>query len=291
MEFHRPTLEQQHPEGAPRRRTRAPVSPSTCWREDATPPDAEAPGLAERRARRELMPKRSGKGRFRDSTSGQRQMQRRKLTGYSGPDAAIANQVEWELRKLGYSQTVARYGANIVASGGTYNFQGNERLAFWMGLSTRALRRARALLELHGFIKSYLLKPGEIVPGQRLPVRRFHVVRFTGALRNLATIQNTPRTSVRQRTSASQRSSVADVPKPTQEKATAEFLNELARRTPEFAAHLREIAATGAKPVAEAPTAEELDQLDRELLEIEEQLGSELPPREAPTGPPQQPPS
>jgi hypothetical protein len=275
-----------------------PTTNSNRWRwhyrsppvQYAKPPDVRSPGINARGAARILRGKRD------KQKSAAAQMERLRLTGFSGPDFETANQVHWALRQLGVPDTAARYGAHLVACGAVYNFQGHKRIGQLMGKSVRAIRRARALLEAEGYITSYLLEPGDIIAGQRMPVRRYQVVRDVRRLRALATIKTKPLAPHRR--SASRRNTITTPPstgKPSAAevpRVTAADLHEIASMTAEswVAACVRNVANAGARPPAEAPSPEAIDVvIDRERGELQAIEQAPSAPREALTGSPLRP--
>lgn len=212
------------------------------------------------------------------------QLERRRLTGYSGPDAETAHQVTWALLEKGYSHTTAIYGGHLVACGGEYNFQGNRRIGRWIVICERSLRRSRAQLERDGYITSYLLQPGEMVPGQRVPVQRPQVVRHVAALRRLATVRSVSlRNAPHKRSAGIQRPSAADVA-PTAPVVTAAELNAIAAQFPGVWTPIVTAAPKPPKRPAPdyppAPSPEEIDEVERELHD------TERPPPRPPAGPP-----
>lgn len=119
-----------------------------------------------------------------------RQQQRREK-GFAGSRTEVAHEVALALRERGYSQREAWYGGQLVAHGGSFNFEGNWRISKWGKFCLRTAQRARLKLELDGLIKSYIVPPGECVPGQKRAVRRWQVVRDVRAL--LGLVKHKPR--------------------------------------------------------------------------------------------------
>lgn len=189
--------------------------------------------------------------------SGREQLDRKRRSGFPGHEAEAAHLVVWRLRRRGYSHSVAQLAGHLVSPGGDWNFQGNRRLASWIGRSERTVRRARAVLEADGWIRSHLLLPGDKVAGQRAAVVRPHVVRDVGRLQQLARIKGfrpaTPSRDKRpgERAGPAPRSPSAAETTP----ATADELAELARERPQFAAFFQGMAA--AKQRAAKATAGE----------------------------------
>lgn len=112
---------------------------------------------------------------LRGSHRWRQQQQREK--GFAGSKTELAHEVALALRERGYSIREAWYGGHLVANGGTFNFEGNCRIAKWGKICLRTAQRARLKLERDGLIVSYIVAPGECVPGQARPVRRWQVVR------------------------------------------------------------------------------------------------------------------
>lgn len=115
-----------------------------------------------------------------------RQRHLKRTTGFPGHAAEAAHVIAYELQKRGFSRLEALLAGHYVSTGGDFNFQGNVRLAGWLEVCERSVRRARATLERAGWIRSYLLLAGEKVEGQRAPVTRPRVVRDVSKLQRLA---------------------------------------------------------------------------------------------------------
>jgi hypothetical protein len=119
----------------------------------------------------------------RAKVSRERQLELRKRTGFAGDNHERAHEVEWLLLSMGYTRIEAKFAAALVATADEWNWQGMRRLSYWIGnVSMRTLRRARAKLERLGLLQSCLLLPGDMVPGQRAPVRQPMVVRNVTAI-------------------------------------------------------------------------------------------------------------
>ncbi len=234
------------------------------------------------------------------------QDQHLRTTGYLG-NAELGNAVAYELRQLGYSPAIASFGGHLVAPGGTWNFQGNPRLAQLVGRSLRSAQRYRAKLELAGLIRSHCLEPGDILDGQSRPVSHPQVVRDLTNLRALALarLAQRPLKSPHKRTTKAERAQRARAqaaiapPRPEPVPVTPEQLRELAQR-PGVASWVtdailgrsaprgRAAANPGWPPAAgssppPALSDDDLDALDAELRELTEQRERE---RERPPDPP-----
>jgi hypothetical protein len=233
------------------------------------------------------------------------QSERIRRTGFAGGHAELGHAVAFELRARGYSASIAAFGGNLCAVGGTWNFQGNPRLAQLIGRSVRSAQRYRAQLEADGLLRSYCLEPGDMIDGQRAPVLRPQVVRDLSKLRALALarLAQRPRKSPRQRAKQNARAAAVVAP-PRAAPVTAEQLQDVAARAPEWlrGAFLGGRAWTeagsskrrsgpapqssgGEVPCSPEPTEsvaplspEELDALDAELRELTEQLERGPPP-------------
>ena len=238
--------------------------------------------------------------------SAARQEQNRRETGFAGERADLAHAVVWELRKRRYSPSVAWFAGQLVSAGGTWNFQGNTRLAKWGGFSERTAQRARAILEADKLITSYLLEAGQQVPGQRSPVRRPQVVRDVRPLLGLVPrgLVRRPRRSTsfdgRGSRPSPDRSPQQDQrplpsaftnPPPTTA-PTAELFTELAAKHPEFARYFVGMAAakqpTQRPEIKPPPPAKidpsEIDAWDEETerLEAPDLHDTERPPKPPP---------
>jgi hypothetical protein len=229
-----------------------------------------------------------------ERSSRERQRELRRSTGFAGDAYERAHNVVWELLQRRLPHIACELGGHLVAANGDYNFQGNERLAAWMKKSSRTLRRARRILEDAGLIKSYLLMPGEMVPGQRSPVLRPQVVRDVRALvalveneRSAAQRVTTSKRGRRTRQDPSDRAgaSVLKAPPVPPVRTAADFETLAAMAiSPEWSQYFTGIAAGMRKesvpPVKrEAPTKppaplspQELDELEAETERLEDEL-------------------
>lgn len=225
----------------------------------------------------------------------ERQIRLKMTTGFPGHAAECGHLVVAELLRCGYSRTVASLAGHYVATGGDWNFQGNPRLAGWIRVSERTIRRARARLERDGWIQSFVLLAGDQVLGQRAPVARLRVVRDVSKLQRLArsrmAVREPHKRSKEGRggsppAAAARPPSAAEPPPPV----TAEQMDELASRVPEWlrgsiasiAAAKRQSMQRRPEPRPEPPPVPpvELDAIDRELREQDEALSArQRPPR------------
>jgi hypothetical protein len=230
----------------------------------------------------------------RSRNSLERQRELRRTTGFAGELHEVGHAVAWELQKRGYTHSTAAYAGQLAAAGPEWNWQGNRRIAEWMRRTDRTARRARAVLERDGLVRSFLLLPGEMVAGQRAPVKRPQVVRDVSALHRLANVRTSERRArPHARTSnggagaqspprpgspVSSTTSVAHVAKPI----TAADLDELARLNPEFASYFTTMAAAARRPpspvgpVPPAPSPSQIDEWDRETERQERERRAEL---------------
>lgn len=166
---------------------------------------------------------------------------------------------------------------------------GQVAIARWMMTSDRTCRRARAALEEAGLITSYLLLPGEMLPGQKRPVKRPQVVRDVSRLHRLVNVRSgEPKTPRRGKRSTQRRRGGSSQNPPSASAlsssalVTADDFDALAELSPEFAPYFVAMAAATregppeppatpkpprpSKPaIAEPPTPEELDAIDVEL--------------------------
>lgn len=240
------------------------------------------------------------------SRAWQRAQQERTGFGASAELGELGHVLVALLRGRGYRLTEARWAAHAAAVPTSFNWQGNPRLAALLQLSTRTAQRARARLEADGLIRSYLLQPGEQLPGQRAPVRRYQVVRDVerlqlAARRRLAWLQSggriagTPPRTKRARPGVEENKSVSSTPAHVPPTA-AEMREIAARAAPELASLLgeiasaaerRETAARGGQPPEHAPvppgcpptvSAAELGEWEA-LLSPRAQRGGQVPPR------------
>lgn len=217
------------------------------------------------------------------------QAERQRLTGFGGGHAELGHAVAFELRRRGYSPSIASYGGQLCSVGGTWNFQGNRSLARLVARSVRSAQRYRARLEADGLLRTYFLEPGDIVDGQRCPVSRPQVVRELSLLRGLVTASRVhrpppaPRNRRQRREAARAAALVAPVAAPPP--ASVEQLQELAARAAEPWVGRAILEGLGLAPkhapapqrplprdAAPVTPAEELDALDAELRERTAQL-------------------
>jgi hypothetical protein len=228
------------------------------------------------------------------------QAERIRRTGFAGGHAELGHAVAFELRARGYSASIAAFGGNLCAVGGTWNFQGNPRLAQLIGRSVRSAQRYRAQLEADGLLQSFCLQPGDMIDGQRAPVLRPQVVRDLSKLRALALarLAQRPRKSPRQRAKQNARAAAVVAP-PRAAPLTPDQLQDVAAGAPEWlrGAIWTEAGSSkrrsgpapqssgGEVPCSPEPaesvaplSPEELDALDAELRELTEQLERGPPP-------------
>jgi hypothetical protein len=194
-------------------------------------------------------------------------------TGFPAGCAEVGHKVVYELLRRGYPRCAALLAGHLAAVSGSFNFQGNRRLAFWLKVSERTVRRYRALLERDGWIKSCLLLPGQMVLGQRAPVVRPQVVRDVAKLQRLASVRSAVRSphkrSKQRKPSAAERAPAVPV--------TAAELEMIANNAqPWIAEAMRGGPKTPKRPPAPPRGDErlvddaELDAIDRELAELSE---------------------
>jgi len=168
-------------------------------------------------------------------------------TGFAGGAPETGHAVVAALREQGYHPTVAAVAGHLAAVPTEYNWQGNARIAILVGRSERTVQRARLTLETDALITSYLLLTGDLLEGQRAPVRRPQVIRDVSRLQALAAPERRaarPLAPPHQRT-RNRRPSAAEVPTPAPapERASADELEQLARDKPEFAGFFTALAA------------------------------------------------
>lgn len=252
-------------------------STAGAWRSYPRPSDVFVAGIDGAKVSQELFTQRA-----RDK-SGREQVQRKRASGFPGHAAELGHRVVWRLRRRGYSHTVAQLAGHLVSVGGPWNFQGNRRLGKWIGRCDRTVRRARARLEADGWIRSFLLLPGDKVSGQRAAVVRPQVVRDVSRLERLAAIAGLHSDTARRAShtppaSSPRRSTAAEVPPPPPApEATADELEALGRARPEFARFFAELAAAKRRSVVKPPpnaanpppTPTEIDEWDRETERME----------------------
>ncbi|HSE01056.1 MAG TPA: hypothetical protein VLB72_10020 [Burkholderiales bacterium] len=214
-------------------------------------------------------------------------------TGYATPHPELGHAVTFALREAGYSVTFAHIGGQLAAVSTAYNWQGCARIAAIVGRHKRTVQRARARLEADGLLRSELLLTGDMIDGQRSPVRHPQVVRDVSALQRLARARAAARSTQPARR-GKRRPSAAHAPQPSPAPApmTAAELRALGEAHPEFAAFFGEMAAAAAKRQPPPPAAAkiepgEIDAAERDIAERERQLKLE---RERVRGPPRGPP-
>ena len=216
-------------------------------------------------------------GATRRSREWQRDQFRR--TGYATPQAELGHSIVLTLRELGYPLTVAHVAGQLGAVGTAYNWQGNVRIAALIGRCERTVQRARARLEADGLIRSELLLTGDMIDGQRAPVRHPQVVRDVSRLQRLARARESTRETTAPR-KGKRRPSAADMPPPTSEPAQQERMTpadylKLGEAHPEYASFLHEMAAAAAKrapPNAATIDPDRIDEYDRVTIELERLL-------------------
>jgi hypothetical protein len=195
--------------------------------------------------------------------------------------ADVGHAIVDALQRRRYPHTVAAVAGHLGAVGTAYNWQGNTRIAELIHRSRRTVQRARARLEADGLIRSHLLLTGDLIEGQRSPVRHPQVVRDVSRLQRLAGGRGAP---LRQQPPARQRKpSAAETPARVcaeQSRATAEELAELAEARPEFAAFFHELAEAARARAPRTPPSNcpreidprEIDEWDRVTLELEREI-------------------
>jgi len=225
-------------------------------------------------------------------TDKERQIRQKLLTGFPGACSELGHMVVDALLQRGYPRTYALLAGHYVSTGGEWNFQGNPRLAGWIRVSERTIRRARARLERDGWIKSFVLLVGDQVAGQRAPVARVRVVRDVSKLQRLARTRMAARAPHKRSKEGRGGSPPAAATRPPSaaELVPAEHFDELASRAPEWLRGSIASIATATResmkrseprrePAPPVPPVE-LDAIDRELREQDEALGArQRPPR------------
>jgi hypothetical protein len=165
--------------------------------------------------------------------------------------ADVGHAVTHALTSQGYHLTVAAVAGQLAAVATPYNWQGNARIAQLIHRSERTVQRARAVLEAEKLITSHLLLTGDMVEGQRAPVRHPQVIRDVSRLQRLAGARGTAMRQPQGRSSRPakrrQQRTAVEVP---QERATAADLADVLAHTreaaPEFAQYISVIAAAEA---------------------------------------------
>ena len=189
-----------------------------------------------------------------------------RITGFVA-NADMGHAVAHALAEGGYHPTVATVAGHLAAVATPYNWQGNARIAQLIHRSPRTVQRARAVLEGAKLITSHLLLTGDMVEGQRAPVRHPQVIRDVSRLQRLAGARGTAMRQPhgrsettrrgRQRSSQRRQQSAAEVPQA--ERATAAELADVlahAREVaPEFARYVSEIAVAEASRQRQPPAA------------------------------------
>lgn len=259
------------------------------WRKYPRPPIVSSPGKVVARMLESL-------NRATSKNDRERQIRLKMTTGFPGHDAESAHLVVAELLRRGYSRTVATLAGHYVATGGDWNFQGNPRLAGWLHLSERTIRRARLRLERDGWIQSFVLLAGDQVVGQRAPVARLRVVRDVSKLQRLARSRMAVREPHKRSTGRRTGSPPAGATRPPSaaerppEPVTAEQMSAIASRAPEWLRGTLASIATAKRESMQRPPPRrepappvpdvELDAIDRELREQGEALSARpRPPR------------
>lgn len=160
------------------------VTRANAWRWEYPHADTRNLSPAERAAERiALAEEKTGKPSRRQF---ERMKDYKRRTGVPGHAAELAHAVEEELRRRAHIRSTRSYGCHMVSLAAHYFFQGNRRAAKWTGYSERTARRARRRLEDAGLIRSYLVLPGQRVPGMKRAVTRPQVVRDITPLLRLA---------------------------------------------------------------------------------------------------------
>lgn len=207
-------------------------------------------------------------------------------TGFATGHAELGHGVIAVLRQKGYPLTVAHVAGQLAAVGTEYNWQGNARIASIVGRSERTVQRARARLEEDGLLSSYLLLTGDLIAGQRSPVRHPQVVRDVSRLQRLVQVRASERRQAPPRTGQGRRRpSAVDMPAPApapveQEPMTAADFARLGEAHPEWSVYLADQAVAAAKrqrdpkppPNAAHVTPDEIDEWDRVTAELEREL-------------------
>ena len=194
-------------------RSRPVGSFSAAWRWNYPRPSVE--GFSSPGAQGPKMLAGALEGAQRRSLEWQREQAR--LTGFPTTHAELGHAVAHELRRRGFRRSVALYAGHLAAVGSSFNWQGNARIAKWCGFSERTAQRNRAELEAAGLIASRLLLTGDLLPGQRAPVRHPHVVRDVAKLQALVRV-GVPMKSTLQRAQSQRRRkpSAAEVSQPVE---------------------------------------------------------------------------
>ena len=249
------------------------------WRSYRRPDGVASPGTDGAKALRGFVDRANNQSR-------QWQREQFRRTGFATPQAELGHSIVLALRELGYPLTVAQAAGQLGAVATAYNWQGNNRVAQLIGRHKRTVQRARARLEAEGLIRSELLLTGDMLDGQRAPVRHPQVVRDVSALQRLARARDAarhvdpPRSQKRKRRRAGP--SAAEVLAPVEPMTAADFAAR-GEAHPEFASHFAVLAAAAARREAaeaarrapkDAATIKpgEIDDADRRTAELERQL-------------------
>ena len=222
------------------------------------------------------------RGAVRAAKSRSREWQAEQIrrTGFATDRAELGHEVISAMRHRGYPLTVATVAGHLAAVGTGWNWQGNARIADLVGRSERTVQRARKRLEDDGLISSHLLLTGDMIDGQRSPVRHPQVVRDVSRLQRLVQVRGAIRAAPHRK--KRRRPSVAEIPTPERvEPVTADVHDDLAAAHPEFASYHAILAAAARRgeqrveklpPNAAHVTPEEIDEWDRVTAEMEREL-------------------
>lgn len=213
-------------------------------------------------------------------------------TGYAGGNAELGHRVENILRQRGYPETVCQFAGHLCAIAGSFNFQGNYRIAELMHRSVRTIQRCRGLLELAGLIKSCCLERGQMVDGMRSPVLHAQICRDVSVLQRMAFAhtkkQPHQRSAKRRKSNTVARAAVSTVAVAAEvSPISADSLDEIAAMAPDFLQGIIAGAAEGKReldnppakkpektkqppPVRRRMSAEEIDAKLAELPRLDE---------------------
>jgi hypothetical protein len=269
------------------------VTPWNAWREAPRAPHAQHVSLEA------LDPVRCARAKNPHQERREREVYQRDQvlrSGFVGKDAELANTVRIYLLSRGFHWSVATIGAQLCATGGDYNFQGNRRLATLTAWCLRTIQRGRKALEEAGLLISYLLEPGDMVAGQNAPVARVQIARNVAVLVRKARLfaQRYRQGLNRKHAAEEEPTTAAHVPGADSRPMTAEGFAALAARimpdNPELAALLQSNADAMSKgkrklkrkelpvvpfvgwgtPLEKAPAPEEIDAWERDTAQLEE---------------------
>lgn len=216
-----------------------PITPSNHWRRRYSRPETvHSIGTAAAALLRD-----AGKNSKKGQKARIAQQELLKASGFAGGNAELGHRVAYEMRAAGYAETVAQFAGHLCAVAGSYNFQGNWRIAKLMGRSLRTVQRARALLERDGLLHSYLLLPGDMIDGQNSPVLRPQIVREVSVMQRMART-SAPTLTPRRRSRRGQ-AQTTPAPETRVEPATAEQLEQVASIAPDWLAPIIGAAAAG----------------------------------------------